>query len=322
MALTDNGVDLGVKYQTHIQNIGWQGFLDNGDLAGTTGKSLRLESINISVENPVPGMTIRYKTHVQNVGWLDWVQGGQASGTTGRSLRLEGIMIELVNAPAGYHVQYQVHVQNIGWQDWVQDGALAGTTGRSLRLEAIRIKISNSSFASNKPIYAIDIGHNAAYDTGAVGIKAENACNKEVGTLVISKLRALGFTVVDCSPTRTPTSTTDSLQQRCDAANAAHADYFMSIHFNIFKGTAQGSEIYIGSDKMKSKATQVLANLASIGFVNRGILDNSRGLYVLSNTDMPSMLVECAFLDSVSDMAKYDANKIADALVNGLISNN
>ncbi len=145
MALTDNGVDLGVKYQTHIQNIGWQGFLDNGDLAGTTGRSLRLESINISVENPVPGMTIRYKTHVQNVGWLDWVQGGQASGTTGRSLRLEGIMIELVGAPAGYHVQYQVHVQNIGWQDWVQDGALAGTTGRSLRLEAIRIKISNSS---------------------------------------------------------------------------------------------------------------------------------------------------------------------------------
>jgi N-acetylmuramoyl-L-alanine amidase len=174
---------------------------------------------------------------------------------------------------------------------------------------------------SHKPIYAIDIGHNATHDTGAVGIRTEDSCTKEVGTLVIKKLTDLGYTVINCSPTN-PTSTTDSLKQRTDIANAAHADYYMSIHFNIFNGTASGSEAFFGSDAIKSKAQQVLANLASIGYINRGVNDNSRGLYVLSHTNMPAMLIECAFLDSVSDMAKYDANKIADALVNGLISGN
>lgn len=174
---------------------------------------------------------------------------------------------------------------------------------------------------SHKPIYAIDIGHNANHDTGAVGIRSEDACTKEVGTLVIQKLTDLGYIAINCSPTN-PTSTTDSLQQRCDIANSAHADYFMSIHFNIFNGAAKGSEVFMGSDKIKVKADQVLANLANLGFSNRGTYDNSRGLYVLSNTDMPAMLVECAFLDSVSDMARYDANKIADALVNGLLAGN
>jgi uncharacterized protein YjdB len=170
-------------------------------------------------------------------------------------------------------------------------------------------------------VFAIDIGHNANYDTGAVGIKAEDVVNKEVGTRVIAKLKALGYTVIDCSPTNA-TSTTNSLQQRCDIANAAHADYFMSIHFNIANGAASGSEAYIGSNLINDKAQQILANLANIGYINRGVRDNSRGLYVLSNTDMPAMLVECAFLDSVSDMNRYDQNAIADALVNGLILGN
>ena len=96
----------------------------------------------------------------------------------------------------------------------------------------------------------------------------------------------------------------------------------MSIHFNKFNKLANGSEVYIDSDKIKLKANQILANLASLGFTNRGVIDNSRGLYVLSNTNMPAMLVECAFLDSSTDMAKYNANKIADALVKGLITGN
>jgi len=320
LAATDTGGNLSVKYQTHIQNIGWQNPVYDGQLSGTTGQSLRLEGINISVDNPIPGMKIKYQTHVQNIGWQNWVYDGQTSGTTGQSLRLEGIKIVLEGVPAGYHVQYQVHVQNIGWQNWVQDGELAGTVGKSLRLEAIKIKLVDLS--KPKPIYAIDIGHNVPkYDSGAVGIKTEDACNKEVGTLVIKKLTDLGYTVINCSPINA-TSLIDSLQQRCDIANAAHADYFMSIHFNIFNGAAQGSEVFMGSDRIKVKATQVLANLASLGFTNRGTYDNSRGLYVLSHTNMPAMLVECAFLDSASDMAKYDADKIADALVNGLLTGN
>lgn len=175
--------------------------------------------------------------------------------------------------------------------------------------------------ANTSKIFAIDIGHNAKYDGGAVGIRSEDACTEEVGTIVIQKLKDMGYTVINCAPTN-PTSTTNALKQRCDIANAAHADYYLAIHFNIFNGTASGSEIYMGSNKIKTKAQQVLNNLVDLGYVNRGLHDNSRGLYVLKNTNMPAMLVECSFLDSVSDMAAYDPEAIAEALVEGLVSGN
>lgn len=140
MGATNENV-VGIKYKTHVQNIGWQNLIYDGQLSGTEGQALRLEGINISLENTFPGMRIKYQTHVQNEGWKSWVYDGQTSGTVGKSLRLEGIKIALEGAPLGYHVQYQVHVQDLGWQDWVKDGSLAGTEGKSLRLEAIKIRI-------------------------------------------------------------------------------------------------------------------------------------------------------------------------------------
>lgn len=168
-------------------------------------------------------------------------------------------------------------------------------------------------------IFAIDIGHNTAYDGGAVGIRKEDECAKEVGLLVISKLTKLGYIAINCSPKKVVTSTTNSLQQRCDIANAAKANIFAAIHFNCFNGTARGSEVFAGSSTTQKKAKLILKNLEMLGYVNRGVKDNSRHLYVLSHTKMPSMLIECSFIDSASDMDRYNASKIADAIVNGLI---
>ena len=129
---------VGVTYETHVQNQGWQGPVSNGALSGTEGRSLRLEGIMISLLDAPVGARISYKVHVQNIGWQAYTSG--VSGTTGQSLRLEAIHIKLENLP-GYSVQYRVHVQNVGWQGWKADDALAGTTGLGLRLEAIEIKI-------------------------------------------------------------------------------------------------------------------------------------------------------------------------------------
>lgn len=130
-----------VVYNTHIQNIGWEKDFSkkDGQTAGTTGKSLRLEGVKIKLNN-LSGVSIKYQTHVQNIGWQDWKKDGKMAGTSGKSLRLEGIKIKLENTDK-YSVMYRVHVQNIGWQDWKKDGQMAGTQGQSLRLEAIEIKI-------------------------------------------------------------------------------------------------------------------------------------------------------------------------------------
>ena len=129
-----------VQYQAHIQNIGWQGYVIDGQQAGTTGRGLRAEALKIDLINAPKNAKIKYRTHVQNIGWQGWQRDGQLAGTTGQSLRIEAIQIELENMD-NYTVEYQVHVQGIGWTGWYIDGETAGTTGQSKRLEAIKIRI-------------------------------------------------------------------------------------------------------------------------------------------------------------------------------------
>ena len=130
-----------VKYNTHVQNIGWQTSVYDGKMAGTTGQSLRLEGINISLSNPEYSGSIQYRTHIQNIGWeKKFVSNGQTSGTVGQSKRLEAIEIKLTGEMAKhYDVYYRVHSQNIGWMDWAKNGQSAGTAGYSYRLEGIEI---------------------------------------------------------------------------------------------------------------------------------------------------------------------------------------
>jgi len=137
--------DLGVQYQGHVQSIGWQSFVSDEEMAGTTGRNLRIEALRISLKNKFPNMNIVYRVHVQSIGWMPWVKNGALAGTTGRSLRIESIEIKLENAPYGYHVMYQGYVQSIGWLNWTSDGFSCGTVGKSLRMEAVRIKIVKSS---------------------------------------------------------------------------------------------------------------------------------------------------------------------------------
>ncbi|MEL7660045.1 glycosyl hydrolase family 28-related protein [Acetobacterium wieringae] len=148
---------IGVTYRTHIQNEGWaQGWMSNGQLSGSEGKSYRLEGIEIKLTGAVPaGLGIEYRTHVQNKGWEQkWAANGGFSGSEGEGLRLEGIQIRLTGASAAeYTVKYRTHIQNEGWaQGWVSDGALAGSEGKSLRLEAIEITIEKlPAVATSEP---------------------------------------------------------------------------------------------------------------------------------------------------------------------------
>ncbi len=136
--------NVGICYQAHVQNIGWQRPVCNGDEAGTTGQGLRMEALRVWLTRPVGWMRVCYQAHVQNIGWQPWVCNGQQAGTTGRSLRIEALRIVLIHAPDNWDVCYKAHVENSGWQDSVCNGDEAGTTGQSLRLEAIQISLSRS----------------------------------------------------------------------------------------------------------------------------------------------------------------------------------
>lgn len=129
-----------VEYQSHVQDVGWQGWVRDGDVSGTSGQSKRLEAMRFQLVDLAGG--IEYRTHVQDIGWMPWVANGALSGTSGQSKRLEAIQIRLTGeASDNYDIYYRVHAENNGWLDWAKNGESSGTAGYSYRLEAIEVKL-------------------------------------------------------------------------------------------------------------------------------------------------------------------------------------
>lgn len=136
--------DFSVAYRSHVQNAGWESeWLSDGEMSGTSGKSLRLEAVQIKLENAPAVGSIEYMTHIQNLGWeKEWKKDGESSGTSGQSLRLEAIKIRLSGELAEqYDIYYRVHAQQYGWLDWAKNGENAGTQGYAYRLEALEIRL-------------------------------------------------------------------------------------------------------------------------------------------------------------------------------------
>lgn len=155
-----------VSYTAHVQDIGWQTPVSDGQMSGTEGQAKRLEGIKISVNN-VQDLGVKYSTHVQDYGWLDYVADGQVSGTTGKAKRLEAIKIELTGSKAGnYDIYYRVHAESYGWMNWVKNGEISGTSGESKRLEAFEIKIVvKGSTPPGEPEEPVDLGPSVTYKT-------------------------------------------------------------------------------------------------------------------------------------------------------------
>ncbi len=131
-----------VRYRTHVENIGWQSYVQDGAMSGTSHQSLRLEGINITLNPGVEG-SIEYRTHIQDIGWeSSYKKDNEMSGTSGRTLRLEAIQIRLTGKAAEeYDVYYRVHCQNIGWMGWAKNGEQSGSAGYAYRLEGIQIQL-------------------------------------------------------------------------------------------------------------------------------------------------------------------------------------
>ena len=164
----------------------------------------------------------------------------------------------------------------------------------------------------------LDMGHTlSGSDTGAEGCgRREQDCTREIGYKVKAKLEAVGHTVVVCSKDSC-SSLMDSLSYRANTANNAGGDLYIAIHLNAFNNNAYGTEVYTYGGKEFTEARNVLANIVALGYSNRGIKDGSR-LYVIKNTSMKSMLVECCFIDNQSDMGRYNADNFANAIVKGI----
>lgn len=184
-ATNDSGEPItgGIKYRTHVQDIGWQDWvsteldgqdislqIDSGVYGGTMGRSKRLEGIEIKLYGELAQFyDVIYRTHVQDYGWMDYVSNGKLSGTTGKSKRLEAIEIALVkkNTQVSANLTYKVHAQDYGWMKEISpslgeynNNTVAGTTGQSKRLEAIVLNLETTGVTGDIEVstHVQDIG--------------------------------------------------------------------------------------------------------------------------------------------------------------------
>lgn len=163
----------------------------------------------------------------------------------------------------------------------------------------------------------IDLGHRIGKDRGAVGYIAEEKIINDVGNLVIDKLRKMGHIVVELRPD-SATTVQDSLYKRYTKANDNQVQLCVSIHANA--GGGRGTEVFTYNAKELKEARQVLNNIVSLGFINRGIKDGSN-LAMVKRPTAPAMLIEICFVDDNDDINKYNsvgAEAIANAITQGI----
>lgn len=130
-----------IRYNSHVQGLGWINYVVNGDLSGSTGRGLRMEAMHINLVGAGLDSGIEYKSHIQGFGWESiWKKDGELTGTQGLGKRMEAIQIRLTGKVANsYDIYYRVHSQGFGWLGWAKNGESAGTQGLGKRLEAIEI---------------------------------------------------------------------------------------------------------------------------------------------------------------------------------------
>ncbi len=174
-------------------------------------------------------------------------------------------------------------------------------------------------------IICIDPGHGGV-DVGAVrGSRYEKSDNLRMAKAVKALLEPQGIKVV---LTRDG-DTNPSLSSRCDIANNAKADYFLSIHRNSFGNqTATGAEIWVHHAAQQStvdKAQRILDEILSVCGKDRGVkkgyTGNPNADYAINReSNMASALLELLFISSDYDNSLYDRyfDKLAEAIAKGL----
>lgn len=154
--------------------------------------------------------------------------------------------------------------------------------------------------------------------SGAVGYLNESAETRKVVSLIKYYLEGKGHEVVVANVDKAESQSAYLYGVAKKANEHGDADLFVSIHFNA--GGGQGCECYTWKGKKTAQAVGVCDELSKQGFVNRGVKDGS-GLYVISKTTMPAVLVEVCFVDSMGDCSRYNrlGSKVAQAITRGIL---
>ncbi|HBF5535261.1 N-acetylmuramoyl-L-alanine amidase [Clostridioides difficile] len=169
---------------------------------------------------------------------------------------------------------------------------------------------------------AIVPGHTlSGKGTGATGYIDEGKENRILTDLIAKWLKQGGATVY----TGKVDKSNNYLAEQCQIANRQNVDVAIQIHFNADHTTLNkmGTETIYKTNNGKVYADRVNTKLATV-FKNRGAKSDVRGLYWLSHTKAPAILIEVCFVDSKADTDYYIRHKdiVAKLIAEGILNKN
>ncbi len=189
--------------------------------------------------------------------------------------------------------------------------------------------IAVSALPVNDRCIVIDAGH-GGFDPGKVASDGteEKGINLAVAKALEGYLEQGGAVVYT---TRTEDSSLsknkrEDLKSRADIANNGKADMFISIHQNSFpSGNARGAQVfyYKGSEQGKRLAELIQSRLKEVADnSNERAVKANDSYYVLKQTDIPGVIVECGFLSNSEEkerlLDKEYQEKLAWAIYMGV----
>ena len=200
---------------------------------------------------------------------------------------------------------------------------------------AVAVSLFSSPYIGQAAKVVVDPGHGGS-DPGAVGINGlyEKTVNNEISWRLRDLLVQHGYEVV---MTRDADKTL-SLTDRVAAATAADADLFVSVHANahpsssvrgtmvLYHDAAKPNPDYPASEAMKALTPEskrlaqlVLSSiLEQVPNQNRGIVPSSA--YVVRMGNIPSVLVETAFLSNAKDAQMLSSSMIREKYAIGILN--
>ena len=197
-----------------------------------------------------------------------------------------------------------------------------------MRTYFYEIKETFSMPVANKKIY-IDAGH-GEWDPGKVAKDGtlEKDINLSISKYLQSYLEQSGGFVLTTRIDDTTLSNKkrEDLKERKNIANNEEVDILVSIHQNSFpKENVKGAQVfyYHNSEGSKVLAEAVQNRLKEIDKTNDRVAKENKNYYILKETKMPAIIVECGFLSNEEENNNLKneeyQKKIAWAIYLGII---
>ena len=204
---------------------------------------------------------------------------------------------------------------------------LAGILVVSRELGKMVANVSKEEIDAEEIVFVIDPGHGGE-DPGKVGVNEalEKEINLNIGMNLKELLEAEGIQVIMTRENdQVPKGKMEDLKKRVDLINEVKPQMVICIHQNSYTDpSVAGPQVFYhgGSDVSEEIAHYIQEELWLVDEAHKREIKGNENYYMLSETQVPTVIVECGFLSNQSDAEKLvteDYQKqVAEAICTGV----